>query len=520
MAIQLSGLASGMDTESMVSELMKAQRMKSTKLENKKTKLEWKQDIWKSMNTKIYSFYTNQLSKLKMQGSYLTKKVSSTNEDKVTVTANGSAPSGSHSIQVKKLASSQFITGSKVDVDKNGKAVTGSTKLTDLGFDAAEGTVITVKAGSKDALTLNVDANTTVNDFVSTCTKAGLNCQYDTQQDRFFISSKESGYQNAFSITSSPNTTNKLSMLGLSEIVTTTTDGVATTVVDSNVKLVNSSDASIIYNGAELTAKSNTITANGLTFNIKAVTAGADTEDVTDDEIIKLSVTDDTQAVYDMIKNFVKSYNELLDEMNKYYYADNAKGYDPLTDDQKESMTDDQITKWEDKIKASLLRRDSSAGAVLSSLRSIFSTNVKVNDKAYNLASFGIVTTDYTEKGKLHIYGDSEDSSTASKTDKLMDMLKNDPEVVMKVFTKMTGDIYEDLTKKMTSSSLNSALTLYNDKEMTSTLKRYNEDLDTLEDRLQAMERKYYRQFTAMEKALSSLNSQSSSLAAMLGTPT
>jgi flagellar hook-associated protein 2 len=519
MAIQMSGLASGMDTESMVAELMNAQRMKSTKIENKITKLEWKQDVWKSLNTKIYSFYTNQLSKLKMQGSYLTKKVSSTNEDKVTVAANGSAPSGSHSIQVKKLASAQFITGSEIELDKNGKAVTGSTKLTDLGFSTAEGTVITVKAGDKDALTLNVNADVTINDFVSTCTKAGLNCQYDTQQDRFFISSKESGYQNAFSITSSPNTTNKLSMLGLSEITTTTTNGVATTVVDSNVKLVNSSDASIIYNGAELSSPSNTINANGLTFTVKAVTAGANTVDASDDEIINLSVTNDTQAVYDMVKSFVKTYNELLDEMNKYYYADNAKGYDPLTDDQKESMTDDQITKWEDKIKASILRRDSSVSTILSSMRSAFSTNVKVDDKAYNLASFGIVTTDYTEKGKLHIYGDSEDSTTASKTDKLMATLNSNPEAVMEVLTKMTGNLYNTLTDKMASTSLNSALTLYNDKEMKSTLKRYNEDLDNLEDKLSAMESRYNKQFTAMEKALSSLNSQSSSLAAMLGTP-
>ena len=67
MPIRMTGLNSGLNTESIVAALMSAQRTKMTKVENKKTKLEWKKDIWSSLNTKIYDFYTKSLSKMRLK---------------------------------------------------------------------------------------------------------------------------------------------------------------------------------------------------------------------------------------------------------------------------------------------------------------------------------------------------------------------------------------------------------------------------------------------------------------------
>lgn len=88
MSLKLSGLVSGMDTESMVKELMKAQRQRTTKLDNKITTLDWKQEKWKTLNTKVYSFYTGALSKMRFQGNYNTKSVSTTADSLVSVTAS------------------------------------------------------------------------------------------------------------------------------------------------------------------------------------------------------------------------------------------------------------------------------------------------------------------------------------------------------------------------------------------------------------------------------------------------
>ena len=71
MAIRMTGLTSGLDTESIVEALVSAQRTKVTKVKNKLTKNEWTEEIWSDLNKKIYSLYTDELTKFKTQGNYL-----------------------------------------------------------------------------------------------------------------------------------------------------------------------------------------------------------------------------------------------------------------------------------------------------------------------------------------------------------------------------------------------------------------------------------------------------------------
>lgn len=511
MAVRMSGLVSGLDTESIVKELMSAQRLKSTKIEKNITKMEWKQEKWKTLNSKIYSFYTGSLSKIKMEGNFETKKVTSSNETKLEVKASGTVPEGTQNVKVTSAASAQFITGSKLGTSV---AATSSTKLADLDMASAVGSSILIAVGKKST-SFDITSSTTIADFTAALSKAGLNASFDAGQQRFFISSKESGYENAFSIKAA-DTNVDMTKLGLSDIVATLpdTNGVVDVTVGSNVSLVKPSDAVIVYNGAEIRSSSNTIAANGLTFTVKGVT------DEAVDEEIKVNVTKDTQAVYDMVKDFVKNYNELLKEMNDGYDADVVKGYEPLTDEEKEAMSEDQITKWEDKIKASLLRRDGTLNSVVSSMRTNFSKSVDVDGKKYSLSSFGIAALDYTEQGLLHIEGDEDDTLASTEENKLLKALTENPDAVKEVFNTLASELYSDMTDKMKSTSLRSALTFYNDKEMKKTIDNHKEDLAELEDRLVDMESRYYKQFTAMETMMSKLNAQSSSLASLLGTGT
>ena len=68
-----------------------------------------------------------------------------------------------------------------------------------------------------------------------------------------------------------------------------------------------------------------------------------------------------------------------------------------------------------------------------------------------------------------------------------------------------------------TKTEISSALTFYNDKQYSSLLDDYEDDLDIMEDRIKELEDKYYKQFTAMETAMSKLQSQQNSLASLLG---
>ena len=727
--IRMTGLVSGLDTESIVEQLMEAQRTKLTKVENKQTKLTWKQEKWKDLNTKLLALYKDEISNLRLQGSYKTAKVSSSNESLITATAKNNAPTGTQTVEVLQLASSQNVTGSKISSNKdiNGNSISTSTKFSEL--DSANsfvGTEIKVTAGDK-VQTITITQDTKISDFLTTCQNAGLSASYDEKQGRFFISSKSSGEENAFTITTAQlsqsdldnrsnfelavnydslsssdktavdqayntiryssdateiadakktltdyaesaakNNTqsavtanmvsyncnqiladsdkmsairteaeeekrealtkqytkeNKdkseeeiatmvdeamtteeiqneiiqlvtvkvtteahkmleaqkasgieingttytfdgfveqgmtedflinemglssetavevysltdcttdmktilndsldyaqnatagasssvLSKLGLGEIDGTTVSGGS-----SGMTVVAAADSKISLNGAIIEGTSNSITANGVTYNLKGVTNG---------ETVTLNVSTDIQGTYDMIKEGIKKYNEILKEMNTLYYAASAKGYEPLTDDEKDAMTDDQIEKWETKIKDSLLRRDTTLGGIITSMKNAMSSSVEIDGKRYSLSTFGITTSsDYTEKGLLHIYGDPDDSTYSDKKDKLYAALESNPDETVEALSTIFGDLYSKMSDKMKSSSLSSTNCFYNDKQLSDLADDYKDDYKTLSDRLDDMEDRYYKQFSAMETALANLQSQQSALSSLLGT--
>lgn len=695
MPIRMTGLTSGLDTESIVAALMEAQKAKKTKVENNKTKLEWKKDIWTSLNKKLYSFYTDFAGKMRFQTNYMTKKVSSSNSSKVTATAGSSAATGSYSVKVNKLAAAQKVTSAKLGTyqttDKDGNTVdakvTSSTKLSDLGMKTDGSSQIEITAGKK-TVSLIVNENTTVKDFMQSLSDAGLNATLDEKQGRFFISSKESGKEQSFTImtkqldstqsaafadvksavdysnltAAQQNTVsqalatlqsstaddkvekavktiedmldnraktdstkkyqNQLKASYVDQYIEVDSDGneVLTedgiqalkdakkytetndTMTDEEIKKVNeknvnaarklietqvakdlktdeykdlieadvqdardargtavedavtayassiesgvatgdgselqklglgnidgtkvsesstgvgmvvvaAEDSEIELNGATLTSSSTTMEVNGLTLNLTGTT----------DEAVTLSVTNDTQGVYDTIKEFINQYNSILADMNKYYNGSSARGYEPLTDEQKDAMSDSEVEKWETKIKDSLLRRDNTLSGLITTMRSVMTgtTITASNGKTYSLANLGITTgKDYKEYGLLHIKGDEDDTDYADSTNTLMDLLKEDPAVVTEVLSGITTKLYNDLQKKMSATSLSSALTFYNDKEMNKQLSAYDKDIKKWETKLADMEDRYYKQFTAMEKALASLQSQQSSLAGFLG---
>jgi len=150
-------------------------------------------------------------------------------------------------------------------------------------------------------------------------------------------------------------------------------------------------------------------------------------------------------------------------------------------------------------------------------MRDCLSRSVTVNGKSYSLSSFGINSVDYTERGLLHLDGDPDDGMTSSNEDKLMKAISENPDVVMEVFTELTGELYKTMTEQMKSTPLKSALSFYNDKELNNTLKDYQDRLSMWEDRLVEMEDRYYRQFSAMESMMAKLNSQSGALYSLLG---
>ena len=127
---------------------------------------------------------------------------------------------------------------------------------------------------------------------------------------------------------------------------------------------------------------------------------------------------------------------------------------------------------------------------------------------------------DYTEQGKFHIYGDSSDAIYSTYEDKLTKAFEEDPDKAVESLTKIFGNLYSTMQKKMAGSSISSALTFYNDKELNKLQSQYEKQYSDMEDKLATIEERYYKQFSQMEKAMSELQSKQNQLAGLLGMST
>jgi flagellar hook-associated protein 2 len=283
----------------------------------------------------------------------------------------------------------------------------------------------------------------------------------------------------------------------------------------SDAVRVNGSDAEIELNGVKYQSSSNNITVNGITVTALQKTAPGET--------LSITTQADVQGIYNSIKDFLKEYNALIKEMDELYNADSAKGYEPLTDEEKEAMSDKEIEKWEEKIKSSILRRDDNLSTVMNMMTTAMGKSFQLSDgKTYSLSSFGIHTQGYLDSAEnegyvLHIDGDSEDEVTAGKSDRLLAAIQKDPDMVQEFFQKLSDNLYTKLDKKMKSTTMNSKYSIYNDKKMQRDYDDYTKTIKKWEEKVTAMEDYYYKKFTAMEKALATLQNSTSALSGLLG---
>ena len=673
MTMRMTGLISGLDTETLITQMISGHKTKVENAQKEQTKLKWKKEAWSSLNTKLYSFYTGALSNFKSVGTYKAKKVESTDDSKIKVTSSNSAVNGVHTLSVKQLASSAYLTGASLqnkafnttsyvaaenadvklsdlkdskgyDLELDGKsfeisykttgpdgqettvtktitaqagsdgtlqsvidnmnqslkdeginmtvsynaakgalefvnntaqevkgadgtvtgyeggidytlkaadddaakalgiskdgvtvsqkksdageniltmssafhvkavsdtaaAVTGSTKLTDMGI--ADGTTYTMTVGSgSDAktYTYTIDQTTTLKSLAAQFSKMGVAASYDEKQGRFFVNSAESGAAYDFTLTA--DNADAVSKLGL--------DAASATKVDA-------ADAIVVYNGATFQQSSNNFSLNGLNFTINDVTTAKDEQGNIKDNPIRMTVTTDTDTIYNAVKSFVKEYNSLIKEMNTLYNADRAKDYEPLTSDEKENMSEKEIEEWEQKIKDSLLRRDDKLSSLTSSMRttlnkSVEYTNTNGETKRYSLASFGINTGRWNEYGQLHINGDPDDADYKDYDDKLRAAIEEDPGALIQTLSTLGGELYTNFQKAMKSSDYSSALTFYDDKQMDKEISNYDDKIAKLQEKMNDVEDRYYKQFAAMESALAKLQSSQSSLSSLFGT--
>ncbi|MCR5650164.1 MAG: flagellar filament capping protein FliD [Lachnospiraceae bacterium] len=499
--LRMTGLASGMDTQSIVEQLVEVKSYKKTDLINEQTKLGWKQEAWKDLNKKMYSFYTNKLGEMRFEDFFNKKSANIVDSSIAKVSAEGNAVNGTQSLAVKQLAKTQYITSKSYGDDITGKS-TVAEAMPDLEIP---------KTLSVNGRTIEITDTTTMKELAEGFAAAGLNASFDDKTHRLFISAKESGEAGKFEIKQLDGEGNAtdasalLKTMGLSE--------------KGGASVIDGQDAKIILNGAEFTSSTNNFSVNGL-----SITATKESEKTGEDKYVTTNVSVDTDidGIYDAIKDFFKEYNDLINEMAKLYNADSARDYKVLSDEEKDAMSDEEVEKWEAKIKDSLLRRDDDLGTALEMFKSGMMASFETDGKKFSLASFGMGTLSYLEAAEneryaIHIDGNKDDDTTGSKEDKLRTAITNDLDSVKGFFTKLSGDIYKTMTKQMSRTEYRSIYSMYDDKALQNEYDKLTKDIEKEEEKLSDYEDKWYDKFSKMESAMEKINSKSNSIASLLG---
>lgn len=570
MAMRVSGINSGLDTDSIVQELVSAYNTKTEKYQKEQTKLSWKQEIWKGLNTKVYSLYNN-VGKLRFSSAYSTKKTTSSDTTKATVSASSNAVNGTQKLHVLATAQSGYLTGGKLslreevtDTDGTTKlqdvkgTVKAETKLREIGFTGDEASLninTTDEEGNAVTKTVSLTKDSTIQDVVNALKDNGLNASFDANNGRIFVSSKNTGKAADFSLSSA---TTKLvekkdadgnvikdsngkpemesvalsaeeqaaskKLIGLLGLDTDSSNAYG----DKAAK-INGRDAVIVLNGVKYTNTTNDFAINGLNISVNGVTDDVADPDsdaclsgLNDSTAVSINTTTDSQGIYDTVKDFLTEYNNIINEITKLYNADSAGSYEPLTDDEKDKMSDTEIEKWETKIKDSLLRRDNSLSSVMNAMMTSMSQSIEINGKSYSLSSFGIQTLGFlnaveNEQNAYHINGDEDDENTSGKEDKLMAAITSDPDTVIEFMKQLTTNLYKSIDDQMQSNDLRSRYKIYNDKEMDKQYTNLTKTIKEWESKVSDKEDYYYKQFSNMETALAKLQSQTSSISSMLG---
>lgn len=478
----LSG--SGLDIESLVKMGMMNKQNQYDKMYQTQLKQTWVKEAYNTVYTDVKAFKES-MSTFKMQSNMSAMQATSSNNDVVSVTANGAAAAMNHKITVEQVASNAYLmTANGQKIERANNSAANSAYLKDVLFEAgytkstgADGqTSYAVRnsagkaethKGSEVAISIEVQDsdekdsngnyvthkveftydqiftdNKTLNDLATAFSNSGANVQggYDTVNDSFSLYNKTSGSANKIGLKAnneaSADLLNKLHLASYDS--QNNTLGTEATFFNGtmNVAAVGT-NAKATIDGKTYESDTNKLNVANVIYNFNGVSAkNADGTY----QASTISVSQDTDKIVDNVKKFVETYNTLIDSLNTKYREEKNTDYKPLTKKQESEMTESQINKWNEKAKSGLLYHDNNIYSIISDMREALYTEVDAvdtvltdargNKYSYNsMSSIGITSS--TNQG--HITLDEE---------KLKKALTEDPDCVYQLFASDQDSTY------------------------------------------------------------------------------
>ncbi|SHG54212.1 flagellar hook-associated protein 2 [Thermosyntropha lipolytica DSM 11003] len=467
--IRFGGMASGLDTEKIVKQLMRLEQRRVDRIAQEKQILEWKRSGYREINTKLLAL-RNAAFDLRLQSNFLGRKAVSSSESVVQASGvDAGGITGNYKIEVEKLAtgaSYQAAVESNFAAQAGTLVITGSKGSAEISLEEGEG-------AKQAAARINAYTNTT-----------GIRAVYDENLNRFFLMSVDTGSSAVIKVKALDDggAANLAGLLG------------GAYNVDEEVTLSSGQDAQVKINDGEvLTFSSNQIKVLGMSLVLKG------------EGVAQVTVSQDIDRAVEKIKAFVEAYNEVMEKINTRLTEKRYRDYPPLTEEQKKELKEKEIELWEEKARSGLLNADPLLSSIASGIRmTVMDAVPGLEGKYKTLSSLGITTLSWNDKGKLYV-----------NEEKLRNALSEDLEGVMSFFTNSSGN---GMAQKV-YEKVNSAIRQIVDKAGRDDYKVDNsllgkeilqqeKKMAQMQEKLAKIEEKYWRQFTAMEKALAKMQSQ------------
>lgn len=501
--LRVGGLATGLDTDSIVQQLIRAASIPLDRLEQQKQWYQWQQEDLRDINTQLMSLRNDIVFKLKLQGTFMAKTVTSSNPSVATATAGANAINGTYTISVTQLAQA----ATTVSTDKIGAATKNSdgtytyNTLNNTGNDI----YLYLKGLDGTDKQIVIRNGATINDVVTAINAqsnaTGVIATYDPGLDRLFLVS---------------NFTGANSMIDFSGTTDLTAQNFLTTTLKLDSNLLNAGgitgqDAKFTFNNVQMTSSTNNVTVAGINITLTGTSNSTTT----------ITVSTDVDKIYNTIKSFVDTYNDIITKINTKLTEKRYYDYPPLTSEQKQAMKDSDITLWEQKARSGDLANDETLMQLYYSMRKVVSSTVS---SVGSLSSIGITTGQWYEGGKLYI-----------DETKLRDAIANNPDTVMKIFsgvyqtdsngntTLITKGIAQNLYDTLNSGidaltqKAGSTTQLYDTSFIGNRIREIDDRIAQMQDYLNNLEQRYYAQFTQLEMYVSQMNSQSAWLSQQIG---
>ncbi|WP_069650352.1 flagellar filament capping protein FliD [Caloranaerobacter ferrireducens] len=606
--LRITGLATGIDTDQMIKDLMKVENIKVDKAKQERQYLVWQRDAYREISNLLRGFKDEYFDVLKPETNFMsssmfkayeaTAKVNGIVTSAVTVEATSSALLGTHKLeQITQLATkdtwtssdkvSSGLTGAAVNlaglnngdtfdltldgvkktitlekdygsltvtqlkddlqvlidnafgagnitVIENGGTLTfeadghtlvisdtntGDTTVSDLGFTSGDKNIFDLNKTldsnvefTINGITFSFDTSYTYADIINevNSSDANVTLSYSSLTDKFTLQANQEGAVNNISLSD-----------------------VTGNLLTGTFKLINTSqgqDAIFKLDGVTTTRSSNTFTIDGVTYTLNST--------YTDVNPIDITISSNPDDLIEKIKGFVEKYNEVISTINGKLSEKKYYDYKPLTDAQKDEMTEKEIELWEEKAKSGILRSDSILEGIVNDMRTALYDSVE--GVGISLYDIGITTSsNYKDRGKLVI-----------NEEKLRQALEDRPQDVMNLFAKESDIDYSDTSNRaqryneeglahrlydilqdnirttrdsngrkgllLEKAGIENDVTEYNN-VLNEKISDYDEMINELLDELADKENYYYTMFARMERAIQQMNNQSAWLMGQLG---